>query len=788
MVKARLGLLMLLGAARLSIASGGTSHSAAPVRYMPAHNPDAVCFPRNRRRPPRKHAAARGRALGEPPPLPPASSLSLRHLHDPTELARPDSQEQSATKTVEIVADVAERNLLFGPTPNPQPQCPLAQRGAEAANRRFLSTSVARKDSDTCKGYCQTKGGCSDYNNHGFLTHADRCNGGLFNDNPRRGRDGYYCCCNARRPAQYIHDCGYDTDQASCLPDEDGKCTKDYAWPKREDPFKDKGYDCDNAECAVYAKVKSEQVSPLAGEIPFQAGYAFAHDVAEWAYELLGETKESMPLRYAFYTNGDRTKDEECEQNGEVKSDLACQFLKAKAELPERAGKFVLGLLKRKDRNTDWLQVQDLYTDKNGRNVSFKDSVLGLGYTPFAEFIAPICGEDPDGKQGSNCSNVYVPNHLLDPWGSYPTFEDFAEKADQNSFWGSTSGGGSGASLTVSCVDGFTTKIIVSGAASGGGGFTSPQFGSGVEAGGGAGGGAQVGSLSFCNASALVGAGAGNHPPGLVEMNRKCQPKSAEFTHRCDLTEWVDKMNHAKLEMRECFSNPTKNLTVTGEGSGGFGYQIFQRFDVKNASINPIQNQTVSIGFRFAFALGQGEKALIRDTQAPAGDRTPSPWQGKAYVFCERNGKGDCTSGEYENAPEKGCVDTKLHPDDGVMSNSTKAKGCMGAVVSFICGEARKDPEYKNDLKGEGWYKNCQKPLETLYKKEYTQDSPSEGQGQGCEGGQSSEINDNDITSEINKADITAHKEEWCPTAGDKWPDGETKLPPGCDELPMPGC
>ena len=79
------------------------------------------------------------------------------------------------------------------------------------------------------------------------------------------------------------------------MPDEDGKCTKDYAWPKREDPFKDKGYDCDNAECAVYAKVKSEQVSPLAGEIPFQAGYAFAHDVAEWAYELLGETKESMP-------------------------------------------------------------------------------------------------------------------------------------------------------------------------------------------------------------------------------------------------------------------------------------------------------------------------------------------------------------------------------------------------------------------------------------------------------------------------------------------------------------
>ena len=87
-----------------------------------------------------------------------------------------------------------------------------------------------------------------------------------------------------------------------------------------------------------------------------------------------------------------------------MKSDLACQFLKAKAELPERAGKFVLGLLKRKDRNTDWLQVQDLYTDKNGRNVSFKDSVLGLGYTPFAEFIAPICGEDPDGKQGSSCS------------------------------------------------------------------------------------------------------------------------------------------------------------------------------------------------------------------------------------------------------------------------------------------------------------------------------------------------------------------------------------------------
>ena len=241
------------------------------------------------------------------------------------------------------------------------------------------------------------------------------------------------------------------------MPGEDGKCTK--AYEKREDPFQDKGYDCDNAECAVYAKVKSEQVSPLAGEIPFQAGYAFAHDVAEWAYELLGETKESMPLRYAFYTNGDRTKDEECEQNGEVKSALACQFLKAKAELPERAGKFVLGLLKRNKTDIPWLEIDDLYTDKNGRSVSFNDSVLSLGYTPFADFIAPICGEDPDGKQGSNCSNVYVPDR---PWGSYPTFDDFAKNADKNGFWGSTSGGGSGASLTVSCVDGFTTKIIVS--------------------------------------------------------------------------------------------------------------------------------------------------------------------------------------------------------------------------------------------------------------------------------------------------------------------------------------
>ena len=159
---------------------------------------------------------------------------------------------------------------------------------------------------------------------------------------------------------------------------------------------------------------------------------------------------------------------------------------------------------------------------------------------------------------------------------------------------------------------------------------------------------------------------------------------------------------------------------------------------------------------------------LIRDTQAPKGeDRRGWGKQGKAYVFCERNGKGDCTSGEYENAPDKGCVDTKLHPDDGVMSNSTKAKGCMGAVVSFICGEARTDPVYKNDLKGEGWYKNCQKPLETLYKKEYMKDSPSDGQGQGCEGEQSqsglppSEIN----ADEISEADITAHKSEWCPTA-----------------------
>ena len=73
---------------------------------------------------------------------------------------------------------------------------------------------------------------------------------------------------------------------------------------------------------------------------------------------------------------------------------------------------------------------------------------------------------------------------------------------------------------------------------------------------------------------------------------------------------------------------------------------------------------------------------LIRDTQAPKGeDRRGWGKQGKAYVFCERNGKGDCTSGEYENAPDKGCVDTKLHPDDGVMSNSTKAKGCMGEDV-----------------------------------------------------------------------------------------------------------
>ena len=40
---------------------------------------------------------------------------------------------------------------------------------------------------------------------------------------------------------------------------------------------------------------------------------------------------------------------------------------------------------------------------------------------------------------------------------------------------------------------------------------------------------------------------------------------------------------------------------------------------------------------------------------------------------------------------------------NGVMSNSTEAKGCiLGAVVSFICGEARKDPDHKNEPQGRG--------------------------------------------------------------------------------------
>ena len=142
MVKARLGLLMLLGAARLSIATAGTSH---PLRTCNAADTTLTQTSLVRRRPPRRqhgHAAARDRALGASLPSPPParacpcaicaclSSLSAQtrcpaHGITCPRAARPDGQEQSTTKTV---PEVAERGLLFAsmssPPPPPSPATP----------------------------------------------------------------------------------------------------------------------------------------------------------------------------------------------------------------------------------------------------------------------------------------------------------------------------------------------------------------------------------------------------------------------------------------------------------------------------------------------------------------------------------------------------------------------------------------------------------------------------------------------------------------------------------------
>ena len=144
MVKARLGLLMLLGAARLSIASAGTSH---PLRMCMCNAADTTLTQTSSFQAPPSSSSAWPRCRKRPrsrrePPLPASRmSLSLRrrarlsslsaqtrcpaHGITCSRAARPDGQEQSTTKTV---PEVAERGLLFAsmssPPPPPSPATP----------------------------------------------------------------------------------------------------------------------------------------------------------------------------------------------------------------------------------------------------------------------------------------------------------------------------------------------------------------------------------------------------------------------------------------------------------------------------------------------------------------------------------------------------------------------------------------------------------------------------------------------------------------------------------------
>jgi hypothetical protein len=159
-------------------------------------------------------------------------------------------------------------------------------------------------------------------------------------------------------------------------------------------------------------------------------------------------------------------------------------------------------------------------------------------------------------------------------------------------------------------------------------------------------------------------------------------------------------MAKVKDNMTACYNSNETDLVISGEGNSGFGFQHLVGFNQSEI----LQNQTLSIGFRFQFAMGQGNGSLIRDTQPPADASGVGFTGGKAYVVCERNAPGDC----------RDCVNPTLYPNENG-TYKPNVYQCVGGIEKLVCDH------WKDAFPGkpEGLYPCCMAKVEKIYKDAY---------------------------------------------------------------------
>ena len=246
----------------------------------------------------------------------------------------------------------------------------------------------------------------------------------------------------------------------------------------------------------------------------------------------------------------------------------------------------------------------------------------------------------------------------------------------------------------------------------------------------------------------MVGAGSGNHPAGVLDVNEEAASPP----------EWTAAMGSVREAIKDCIVRGG-NVHLRGGGAAGWGFELFERHDVTNPSASPsqVEPHALSLSYGFQFAMGRG--ALIQDAEKPS-------LTGNSFVSCP--GSKSC----------KGCV---APPTDSLPGGGGGGGGGGGArkaaiATVFQCASATAvDICRRADYGAYASYQQCNQPLERQFFVEHLPPDPRwKFQKAPPPGPPARPTRDGKLP--VTDAALRARRRDWCP----RGPGGAL---PGCPPL-----
>jgi hypothetical protein len=462
----------------------------------------------------------------------------------------------------------------------------------------------------------------------------------------------------------------------------------------------------DKVLCLMTNLNVNNKFNPMHVEIARET-HRFALVLATWVRSLL--PTPHLPLKFIYYID-----------SNDASSKLPCSIAKS-GPYVNGGGKPLCRMIKEgvtlgDSSLPDYLvQLLDMgkTIDSNGGNFwdkykwtkDFLDQVRRIGFEIYARTIHYF-------------DTRFVYNPKEDQFGE----QLLGQVVDQ--YWGISGGGSSGAGFEIYCKsivshsdnstsendDNDPGELILDGGGGFGTGLNSPQPGSPeeypVQAGGGGGGGINFRSILTQEPPDFVmGAGAGNHPYGWVQIKNT---KYLEFANR---------MKQAIVKIQKCHSTPGKAISLTGGGSGGGGFQAlkkdFSQFE-----------KGMDLGFGFQFAMGTHTK-LVNN----AGGQIPFlvcpynkinnkvPWQ-----MCVNDGSSSSSSGGGGGmASQKTSKSPTIAPTHAFIPHPVVAS-CGSAISFHVCAIATYvDPKTKQVIPYGTYtsYAACMCPIQREYARDF---------------------------------------------------------------------